>query len=55
MVTAYTTVTKNPWLQTDTVSYLQHHINQLPLEKVKTVIQTGLKGLTAGSTVSPTS
>src|SRR4030095_857537 len=39
-VTAYTTVTKNPWLQTDTVSYLQHHIDQVPIEKVKTVIQT---------------
>ena len=39
-ITAYTTVTKNPWLQTDTVSYLQHHIDQVPIEKVKTVIQT---------------
>jgi hypothetical protein len=39
-ITAYTTVTKNPWLQTDMVSYLQHHIDQLPIEKVKTVIQT---------------
>lgn len=39
-VTTYTTVTKNPWLQTDTVSYLQHHIDQVPIEKVKTVIQT---------------
>ena len=39
-VTAYTSVTKNPWLQTDTVSYLQHHIDQVPIEKVKTVIQT---------------
>jgi hypothetical protein len=39
-ITTYTTVTKNPWLQTDTVSYLRHHINQLPIEKVKTVIQT---------------
>ena len=39
-ITAYTTVTKNPWLQTDTVSYLQHHVDQVPIEKVKTVIQT---------------
>jgi Helix-turn-helix domain len=39
-ITAYTTVTKNPWLQTDTVSYLQHRIDQVPIEKVKTVIQT---------------
>jgi hypothetical protein len=39
-ITAYTTLTKNPWLQTDTVSYLQHHIDQVPIEKVKTVIQT---------------
>jgi len=39
-ITAYTTVTKNPWLQTDTVSYLQHHIDQVPVEKLKTVIQT---------------
>ena len=39
-VTAYTSVTKNPWLQTDTVSYLQHHVDQVPIEKVKTVIQT---------------
>jgi Helix-turn-helix domain len=38
-ITTYTTVTKNPWLQTDTVSYLQHRINQLPIEKVKAVIQ----------------
>jgi hypothetical protein len=39
-VTAYTSVTRNPWLQTDTVSYLQHHVDQVPIEKVKTVIQT---------------
>src|SRR6185503_2381364 len=39
-VTAYTSVTRNPWLQTDTVSYLQHHIDQLPIEKVIAVIQT---------------
>ncbi|HEX2523438.1 MAG TPA: hypothetical protein VHP35_15050 [Terriglobia bacterium] len=38
-VTAYTSVTRNPWLQTDTVSYLQHHIDQVPIEKLKTVIQ----------------
>jgi hypothetical protein len=39
-VTAYTSVTRNPWLQTDTVSYLQHHVDQVPIEKVKIVIQT---------------
>jgi hypothetical protein len=39
-VTAYTSVTRNPWLQTDTVSYLQHHVDQVPIEKVKTVIQS---------------
>ena len=39
-ITAYTSVTKNPWLQTDTVSYLQHQIDQVPIEKVKTGIQT---------------
>lgn len=38
-ITAYTTVTKNPWLQTDTVSYLQHNVDQVPVEKLKTVIQ----------------
>jgi hypothetical protein len=39
-ITAYTTVTKNPWLQTDTVAYLQHHVHQVGVEKVKRVIQT---------------
>jgi hypothetical protein len=39
-ITAYTTVTKNPWLQTDTVSYLQHNIDRVPIEKLKTVMQT---------------
>jgi hypothetical protein len=39
-ITAYTTTTKNPWLQTDTVTYLQHHIDQVGVEKVKMVIQT---------------
>jgi len=39
-ITVYTTITKNPWLQTDTVAYLQHHIDQVAVEKVKTVIQT---------------
>jgi len=39
-ITRYTTATKNPWLQTDTVSYLQHHIDRVPIEKLKTVIQT---------------
>jgi len=39
-ITAYTTITKNPWLQTDTVTYLQHHIDQVAVEKVKMVIQT---------------
>jgi hypothetical protein len=38
-ITAYTTITRNPWLQTDTVSYLQNHIHQVPIEKIKTVIQ----------------
>jgi hypothetical protein len=38
-VTAYTTVTKNPWLQTDTVSYLQYRVDQIPAERVKAVIQ----------------
>jgi hypothetical protein len=38
-ITAYTTITRNPWLQTDTVSYLQNHIDQVPVEKVKGVIQ----------------
>ena len=38
-ITAYTTITRNPWLQTDTVSYLQNHIHQVPVEKIKTVIQ----------------
>jgi hypothetical protein len=33
-ITAYTSVTKNPWLQTDTVSYLQHQTDQVPIEKV---------------------
>jgi hypothetical protein len=39
-ITAYTTTTKNPWLQTDTVTYLQHHVDQVAVEKVKMVIQT---------------
>jgi len=39
-ITAYTTVTRNPWLQTDTVAYLQHHVDQVGVEKVKRVIQT---------------
>jgi len=39
-ITAYTTTTKNPWLQTDTVTYLQHHIDQVEVEKVKRLIQT---------------
>ncbi|MGH9424831.1 MAG: helix-turn-helix domain-containing protein [Terriglobia bacterium] len=39
-ITAYTSTTKNPWLQTDTVSYLQHRIDHVPVEKLKTVIQT---------------
>jgi hypothetical protein len=38
-ITAYTMITKNPWLQTDTVSYLQSHVHQVPVEKIKTVIQ----------------
>ena len=37
--TAYTTITKNPWLQTDTVSYFQYQVDQIPVEKVKAVIQ----------------
>jgi DNA-binding Lrp family transcriptional regulator len=39
-ITVYTTITKNPWLQADTVTYLQHHIDQVAMEKVKAVIQT---------------
>jgi len=37
--TAYTTVTQNPWLQSDTVSYLKHGIDRVPIEKLKNVIQ----------------
>jgi hypothetical protein len=36
---AYTTITKNPWLQTDTVSYFQYQVDQIPVETVKAVIQ----------------
>jgi hypothetical protein len=39
-ITAYTTGTRNTWLHNDTVSYLQHCINRVPIEKVKNVIQT---------------
>jgi len=39
-ITAYTTVTRNPWLQSDTVSYLQHDIDRVSIEKLKNVIQT---------------
>jgi len=38
-ITAYTTVTRNPWLQSDTVSYLQHDIDRVSIEKLKKVIQ----------------
>ena len=38
-ITVYTTTTKNPWLQTDTVSYFQHSVDRIPIEKVKNVIQ----------------
>ena len=39
-ITAYTTTTKNPWLQSDTVCYLQHHLDEIPIEKLKAVIRT---------------
>ncbi len=42
-ITAYTSVTRNPWLQTDTVAYLQHHVGQVAVEKVKMVIQTAFQ------------
>jgi helix-turn-helix protein len=37
--TSYTTITKNPWLQTDTDSYFQYRVDQIPIEKVTAVIQ----------------
>ncbi len=38
-ITTYTTSTKNPWLQSDTVSYLQHRIDGVPVQKIKNVIE----------------
>jgi hypothetical protein len=37
--TSYTTITKNPWLQTDTDSYFQYRVDQIPIERVTAVIQ----------------
>src|SRR5262249_52912987 len=36
---AYTTITNNPWLQTDTDSYFQYRVDQIPVEKVTAVLQ----------------
>jgi hypothetical protein len=39
-ITAYTAATKNPWLESDTVTYLQHNISQIPIAELKSIIQS---------------
>jgi hypothetical protein len=37
-ISAYTQVTKNPWLEADTAAYLENGIQQISLDQVKSVL-----------------